>query len=97
MERAGVSAAFSELAWSQVEAEFAGETSLEQRLGGAGNLATATVPDAERYKTEYLQDDRSGHDLDLSPLAYLDVELRSSRARLPAARAFGAGSSGSAK
>jgi len=53
VERAGVSATFSELAWSQVEAGVRGETSLD--AWEARKLATANGPDAERYKTEYLQ------------------------------------------
>ena len=53
VERAGVSHDFSELAWSQVEAGIRGETSLD--AWEARKLATASGPDAERYKTEYLQ------------------------------------------
>jgi hypothetical protein len=53
VERAGVSEVFSELAWSQVEAGVRGETSLD--AWEARKLATANGPDAERYKTEYLQ------------------------------------------
>jgi hypothetical protein len=53
VERAGVSSVFSELAWSQVEAGVRGETSLD--AWEARKLATANGPDAERYKTEYLQ------------------------------------------
>ena len=53
VERAGVSAAFSELAWNQVVAGVRGETSLD--AWEARKLATANGPDAERYKTEYLQ------------------------------------------
>src|ERR1044071_4633354 len=53
VERAGVSHEFSELAWSQAEAGVRGETSLD--AWEARKLATAHGPDAERYKTEYLQ------------------------------------------
>src|SRR5271165_2297670 len=53
VERAGVSAAFAELAWQQVEAGARGETSLD--AWEARKLATAHGPEAERYKNEYLQ------------------------------------------
>jgi len=53
VERAGVSREFCELAWSQVEAGVRGETSLD--AWEARKLATANGPDAERYKTEYLE------------------------------------------
>lgn len=53
VERAGVSQEFSQLAWSQVEAGVRGETSLD--AWEARKLATANGPDAERYKTEYLE------------------------------------------
>jgi hypothetical protein len=53
VERAGVSHEFSQLAWSQVEAGIRGETSLD--AWEARKLATANGPDAERYKTEYLE------------------------------------------
>jgi hypothetical protein len=52
VERAGVSAVFSDLAWQQVEAGVRGETSLD--AWEARKLATANGPDAERYKNEYL-------------------------------------------
>jgi len=52
VERAGVSAAFADLAWQQVEAGVRGETSLD--AWEARKLATAHGPDAERYKNEYL-------------------------------------------
>jgi len=52
VERAGVSAAFAELAWQQVEAGVRGETSLD--AWEARKLATANGPDAEKYKNEYL-------------------------------------------
>ena len=53
VERAGVSAEFSELAWSQVEAGVRGETSLD--AWEARKLATASGSDSERYKNEYLE------------------------------------------
>jgi hypothetical protein len=53
VERAGVSREFCDIAWSQVEAGIRGETSLD--AWEARKLATANGPDAERYKTEYLE------------------------------------------
>src|ERR1700741_341056 len=53
LERAGVSQAFCELAWSQVEAGVRGETSLD--AWEARKLATAGGPDSERFKNEYLE------------------------------------------
>src|ERR1700723_3026285 len=53
VERAGVSSAFSEIAWRQVEAGIKGETSLD--AWESRKLATANGPDAERYKNEYLE------------------------------------------
>ncbi|HEX6821256.1 MAG TPA: hypothetical protein VF123_04305 [Candidatus Sulfotelmatobacter sp.] len=53
VERAGVSQQFSQLVWSQAEAGVRGETSLD--AWEARKLATANGPDAERYKTEYLE------------------------------------------
>lgn len=52
VERAGVSAAFADLAWQQVEAGVRGETSLD--AWESRKLATAPGPDAEKYKNEYL-------------------------------------------
>ena len=52
VERAGVSEAFAELAWKQVEAGAKGETSLD--AWEARKLATAGGPDAEKYKNEFL-------------------------------------------
>jgi hypothetical protein len=52
VERAGVSAAFADLAWQQVGASVRGETSLD--AWEARKLATANGPDAEKYKNEYL-------------------------------------------
>jgi hypothetical protein len=53
VERAGVSQEFSQLVWSHAEAGVRGETSLD--AWEARKLATANGPDAERYKTEYLE------------------------------------------
>ena len=52
VERAGVSSAFADLAWQQVEAGVRGETSLD--AWEARKLATAHGPDAEKYRNEYL-------------------------------------------
>lgn len=52
VERAGVSAAFAELAWQQVESAVRGETSLD--AWEARKLATSNGPDAEKFKNEYL-------------------------------------------
>jgi len=52
VERAGVSAAFADLAWQQVEAGVRGETSLD--AWESRKLATAHGSDAEKYKNEYL-------------------------------------------
>ncbi|MFZ0478883.1 MAG: hypothetical protein WAL71_07015 [Terriglobales bacterium] len=52
VERAGVSAAFADLAWQQVEAGVRGETSLD--AWESRKMATVQAPDAEKYKTEYL-------------------------------------------
>ena len=51
VERAGVSQAFSDLAWKQVVAGVRGETSLD--AWEARKLATGFSPDAEKYKNEY--------------------------------------------
>ena len=51
VERAGVSQAFSDLAWKQVAAGVRGETSLD--AWDARKLATGIGPDAEKYKNEY--------------------------------------------
>ena len=79
VERAGVSREFSELAWSQVEGGMRGETSLD--AWEARKLATAHGPDAERYKTEYLEatfsDTISIYMLSL----YLDVDYYDLRER----------------
>jgi len=52
VERAGVSSAFADLAWQQVEAGVRGETSLD--AWEARKLATSNGPDAEKYRNEYL-------------------------------------------
>ena len=52
VERAGVSAAFAELAWQQVEAGVRGETSLD--AWEARKFATTHGPDADKHKNEYL-------------------------------------------
>jgi hypothetical protein len=52
VERAGVSQAFADLAWRQVEAGARGETSLD--AWEARKLATTPGPDAEKYRNEYL-------------------------------------------
>src|ERR1700745_1937661 len=52
VERAGVSEAFADLAWKQVEAGVRGETSLD--AWEARKLSTANGPDSERFKNEYL-------------------------------------------
>src|SRR4029077_16039995 len=51
VERIGVSQAFADLAWKQVEAGVRGETSLD--AWDARKLATGSGPDAEKYKNEY--------------------------------------------
>jgi hypothetical protein len=79
VERAGVSAAFAELAWQQVEAGARGETSLD--AWEARKLATAHGPDAEKFKNEYLSasfaDAISIYLLSL----YLDVDYHDLRER----------------
>src|SRR5438445_1419416 len=52
VERAGVSQAFADLAWKQVESGARGETSLD--AWEARKLATGHGPDAEKYKNEFL-------------------------------------------
>jgi hypothetical protein len=52
VEKVGVSQAFAELVWKQVEAGARGETSLD--AWEARKLATSSEPDAEKYKNEYL-------------------------------------------
>src|SRR3979490_810739 len=52
VEKAGVSQAFADLAWKQVQAGVRGETSLD--AWDARKLATGSGPDAEKYKNEYL-------------------------------------------
>jgi hypothetical protein len=52
VERIGVSQAFADLVWKQVEANVRGETSLD--AWDARKLATGTGPDTEKYKNEYM-------------------------------------------
>jgi hypothetical protein len=52
VERAGVSQAFAEMVWKQVEANSRGETSLD--AWESRKLATGHGPDAEKHKNEYL-------------------------------------------
>jgi hypothetical protein len=52
VERAGVSQAFADLAWRQVEAGVRGETSLD--AWEARRAASGGAFDAEKYKNEYL-------------------------------------------
>lgn len=79
VERAGVSSEFSQLAWSQVEAGVRGETSLD--AWEARKLATANGPDAERYKTEYL-DATFSDTISIYLLSlYLDVDYYDLRER----------------
>jgi hypothetical protein len=51
VERAGVSQAFADLVWKQVEANAKGETSLD--AWESRKLATGSGPDTEKYKNEY--------------------------------------------
>ena len=51
VERAGVSQAFADLVWKQVQAKARGETSLD--AWESRKLATDGGPDAEKYKNEY--------------------------------------------
>src|SRR3984893_8663353 len=51
VERVGVSQAFSDLAWKQVQSKARGETSLD--AWESRKLATEAGPDAEKYKNEY--------------------------------------------
>lgn len=53
VERAGVSQAFAELAWKQVQDRVRGETGLD--AWELRKLATANGPDAEKARNEYLQ------------------------------------------
>ena len=52
VERAGVSQAFADLVWKQVESNARGETSLD--AWESRKLATGHGPDAEKHKNEYL-------------------------------------------
>src|SRR5216684_4498301 len=51
VERVGVSQAFSDLVWKQVQAGVRGETSLD--AWESRKLATAPGPDTEKYKNEF--------------------------------------------
>ncbi len=51
VERTGVSQAFADLVWKQVEGGVKGETSLD--AWEARKFATSPGPDAEKYKNEY--------------------------------------------
>src|SRR5258707_3727771 len=53
VERVGVSQAFADLAWKQVEAGVRGETSLD--AWDARKAATSSGPETEKYKNEYLE------------------------------------------
>jgi hypothetical protein len=53
VERAGVSEAFAELAWKQVQDRVRGETGLD--AWELRKVATANGPDAEKARNEYLQ------------------------------------------
>ncbi len=52
VEQAGVSEAFADLAWKQVEAGVKGVTSLD--AWEARKLATSGAPDSEKYRNEFL-------------------------------------------
>ena len=52
VERAGVSQAFADLVWKQVQSKARGETSLD--AWESRKLTTEPGPDAEKYKNEYL-------------------------------------------
>ncbi len=52
VEKAGVSQAFADLVWKQVQNKARGETSLD--AWESRKLATDTGPDTEKYKNEYL-------------------------------------------
>ena len=79
VECAGVSEEFSKLAWSQAEAGIRGETSLD--AWEARKLATANGPDAERYKTEYLEATFSDAISIFLLSLYLDVDYYDLRER----------------
>src|SRR6202048_3269491 len=51
VEKAGVSQAFADLVWKQVQNKTRGETSLD--AWESRKLATGSGPDAEKYKNEY--------------------------------------------
>jgi hypothetical protein len=79
VERAGVSAAFADLSWQQVEAQVRGETSLD--AWESRKLATANGPDAEKYKNEFLSASFADA-ISIYLLAlYLDVDYHDLRER----------------
>lgn len=79
VERAGVSQAFADMVWRQVEAGVRGETSLD--AWESRKLATGSGPDTEKFRNEYLQatfaDSISIYLLSL----YLDVDYHDLRER----------------
>ena len=79
VERAGVSEAFANLVWQQVEAGVRGETSLD--AWESRKLATGSGPDTEKYRNEYFAatfaDSISIYLLSL----YLDVDYHDLRER----------------
>jgi hypothetical protein len=79
VERAGVSDAFAELAWKQVEGEARGETSLD--AWEARKLAIAGGPDAEKYKNEFLSASFSDAISIYLLSLYLDVDYYDLRER----------------
>ena len=79
VERAGLSAEFSELAWRQAQANIRGETSLD--AWESRKLATASGPDSERYKNEYLEATFSDTISIYLLSMYLDVDYHDLRER----------------
>src|ERR1700758_827062 len=79
VERAGVSQAFADLAWQQVEAGVRGETSLD--AWEARKFATAHGPDAEKFKNEYLSSSFADAVSIYLLALYLDVDYYDLRER----------------
>jgi hypothetical protein len=79
VERAGLSAEFSELAWRQAQANIRGETSLD--AWESRKLATVSGPDSERYKNEYLEATFSDTISIYLLSMYLDVDYHDLRER----------------
>jgi hypothetical protein len=79
VERAGLSAEFSDLAWSQAQANVRGETSLD--AWESRKLATAGGSDSERYKNEYLEATFSDTISIYLLSMYLDVDYHDLRER----------------